>query len=116
MTENMKRFLEKISGDRELAEKLSRAEKDALIAEAEDMGIELTDADFTPEENAMSEDELGTVAGGGQCWCAAAGGGTKDETIGDKACGCVAYGQGNDKNGDDRCACILGGSGVNGQK
>ena len=111
MTENMKKFLSRISEDQELAEKLSKAEKEAMIAEAKEMGVELTDADFAPEENVLSEDELEAVAGGAQCSCVVGGGGKKDEAIGDKACGCAFYGQGNNKNGNGRCLCPLSGAG-----
>lgn len=44
--ENKKVFLESVFADKELPEKVSKADKETLIAIAKDPGIELTDADF----------------------------------------------------------------------
>jgi len=109
MTENMKNFLAKVSADKALAEKLSKLEKEALIALAKELGIELTDADFAAQEEALSEQELSAVTGGDKCLCVVGGGGTKDDDS--KACGCVAAGAGYHDNGEQRCFCVMGGSG-----
>lgn len=74
MTDNIKRLLEKISADSALTERASGMDRDALIALARDLGIELSDTDFDTETNAdMSDDELELVAGGGACACAVGG-------------------------------------------
>lgn len=111
MSENLKKFLEKVSEDKALAEKVS-AEKDAaaLIALAKEMGFELTEEDLKkPAE--LTDDELDTVAGGGDvsCACALGGGGTKDSN--DKTCACVLAGAGYAKNGRERCVCGFAGYG-----
>ena len=66
MNENLKKFLEKVSEDTELAAKVG-AEKDvnALIALAKEMGFELTAADFERPVEELSDDELDDVTGGG---------------------------------------------------
>lgn len=112
MTENMKKFLEKVSEDRALAEKVG-AEKDinALIAMAKEIGIELTKADFEKPAEELSDDELNAVSGGGDvsCACAMGGGGTKDSN--DKTCACVLAGAGYSKSGRERCVCGFAGYG-----
>ena len=65
MTENMKNFLKKVSEDKAMAEKISKLEKEELIAAAKELGFELTDADFAHQEEALSDQELTTVTGGG---------------------------------------------------
>ena len=77
MTENMKNFLKKVSEDKAMAEKISKLEKEELIAAAKELGFELTDADFAHQEEALSDQELTTVTGGEKCLCVLAGGGTK---------------------------------------
>ena len=109
MTENMKKFLEKVSADVELAKKAMQLDKDALIALAKELGFDLTDADFAKPEGEISLNELAAVSGGGDCLCVAAGGGTRDD--GSNPCGCVVGGGGYHDNGDQRCFCVLGGSG-----
>ena len=70
MTNNMKKFLELASGDAELVDRLKGMGKDAIIAEAQQRGIALTDADFAADASAeLNEDELDAVAGGGKCAC-----------------------------------------------
>lgn len=127
MTESMKNFLAKVSGNKALAEKIGKLEKvDDLIAAAKEVGIELTEADFTQPEDAVSEDELAAIHGGQEqqdwadfnncpgtngiqdCFCAAGGGGQRDEN-GD-VCACVGYGQGY--RGGEKCICPLVGVGV----
>lgn len=116
MTENLKRFLENVSENEELAKKINTMTKDDLLALAKELGIELTDADLEMPAGDLSADELAAVAGGGDCFCAIGGGGTGDEN--DKPCGCVASGGGTSYElypGSDeragRCLCILGGWG-----
>ena len=112
MNENLKKFLEKVSEDRALAEKVG-AEKDpqALIALAKEMGFELTAADLERPAEELSDDELDTVAGGGDvsCACAMGGGGTKDSN--DKTCACVLAGAGYSTQGRERCVCGFAGYG-----
>ncbi len=74
MSENMKKFLELVSKDETLKQKM-QAFKDmepadaisAGITLAKELGIELTEADFAKEKSAgeLSDDELDAVAGGG---------------------------------------------------
>lgn len=109
MTENMKKFLEKLSEDKALSEKACKLEKNELIALAKELGLELTEVDFEQLGSEISEDELDMVAGAGDCICVAGGGGTKGD--GDKVCCCILGGEGNHENGVQRCYCIVGGSG-----
>ena len=112
MTENLKKFLEKVSEDAALAAKVG-AEKDpaALIALAKEMGFELTEDDFKRPVEEVSDDELDAVAGGSNvsCACALGGGGTKDTN--DRTCACVLAGAGYDKSGRERCVCGFAGYG-----
>ena len=110
MTENVKKFLEAMSKDEALREKLTTMDKDAIIAAAKELGFELTEADFVQPEDELNEDELDAVAGGGSCGCAVGGGGTKGSNY--PACGCVAAGWGKDKDGDLRCSCTVCGAGA----
>ena len=74
MTDNMKKFLELASGDAELVERLNGMDKDAIIAEAQQRGIALSEADFAADTSAeLSDDELDAVAGGGKCACVVCG-------------------------------------------
>ncbi len=112
MTDNMKKFLELASGDAELVERLNGMDKDAIIAEAQQRGIALSEADFAADTSAeLSDDELDAVAGGGKCACIAGGSGTEDN---DNClnCVCVMGGQGVFKDGVERCKCVIGGGGV----
>ena len=131
MTANMKNFLAKVSEAKARAEKIRKLEKvDELIAAAKAVGIELTETDFVQPENALSEDELTVIQGGvtstqqeqdwadfnncpgangiQDCFCAAGGGGQRDEN-GD-VCACVGYGQGY--RGGQKCICPLVGVGA----
>ncbi len=112
MNENLKKFLEKVSENRALAEKVC-AEKDpaALIALAREMGFELTEEDFQKPMEELNDDELDTIAGGSDvsCACALGGGGTKDNN--DKTCACVLAGAGYSKSGRERCVCGFAGYG-----
>lgn len=57
MTENMKNFLEAASKNADLAAKITAMYKEALLALAKDLGIELTDADFAESEDELNDDE-----------------------------------------------------------
>ena len=110
MTDNMKKFMERISADDELAKRASKLDKAELVALAKAQGLELGEADLAPEGNGeINDDELSTVAGGGKCTCVAGGGGTAGEYY--KACACVAMGFGNNSVGKLRCDCYLYGTG-----
>ena len=117
MSDTMKAFLEAASKNEEMKEKLKAAkDNEALIALASEFGFALTEADLTPSEGELSEDELNSVAGGdtGGCVCVLAGGGggkqSDDDTYG---CACVGYGQGGDGAIDDfTCWCTGYGNGV----
>lgn len=109
MTENMKCFLAKVSEDKALAEKASKLEKDELIVLAKEMGVNLTEADFAQTESDISEGELNSVTGGGNCYCVAGGGGTDGEK--DSACACVFAGWGRSTERHERCVCAMAGGG-----
>ena len=112
MTENMKSFLEEISGDREFIEKLTKAETtEALIALAAEKGFALTAEDLEAQDGELNEDELAAVAGGKDCFCAVGGGGTGGDS--DKTCACVVVGEGYLNNGNMRCECYYFGGGSN---
>ena len=65
-------------------------DKDAIIAEAQQRGITLTEADFVADTSVeLSEDELDEVAGGGKC-AGVMGGGTRGG--GCDLCSCMAGG------------------------
>ena len=69
------------------------------------------------QDQAISEQELSDVTGGGICACPLVGGGTANQP-GEKACACVVGGGGQyNAEGqaavgtDTRCTCVLGGGG-----
>ena len=110
MTENMKKLLEIVSGNKELSVKIGTMGKDELIALANELGVKLTDADLNCSAQELDDDDLDAVAGGSECVCAMGGGGTKDSN--DKTCACVLAGLGYDKSGDiERCVCGFAGYG-----
>ena len=116
MSENLNKFLELVSKDAELVEKVRTADMETLITIAKEVGIVLTEADLTPPSTEISDDELDVVAGGKDCYCAIGGGGSGDDS--DKTCACVGSGVGlakdsadGYKNAGTRCWCALGGWG-----
>ena len=115
MTENMRKFIENISANNELAEKIGSMTKDELIVLANGMDLELTEADFAQASSELSDDELDAVAGGGVCACVMGGGGTSDgsntSNLSDAVCACVLGGSGKNKGGYTRCVCVMGGGG-----
>ena len=125
MSENLKKFLALVAGNKELEAKLMACNglgdetkvKQAAIKLAKENGIELTEADFEKKEatGELSDDELDAVAGGGSnCGCFAGGGGGGIDASDGKVfgCACVAYGQGGDGRANDaNCVCALYGYG-----
>ena len=119
MTDNMKKWMELVSQNRSLQEKLMAQEgktlaqqKSVLIALAKENGIALTETDFTPEESEeLSDDELGAVAGGGGCGCPVVGGGGGGSGEHSYVCACIGGGGGMD-NSEDYCICPLIGAGT----
>lgn len=108
MTENIKKYLEAVSKNTELAQKLNTMTKEDIIASAKELGIALTEADF--ERNTeLSDDELDAVAGGGKCVCVIGGGGESGGVS--QTCYCVGSGGGYMSSGDCRCECLAGGAG-----
>lgn len=114
MTENMKKFLQAISANAELQDRVNKMAKDELLDEAAKLGIALTDEDFKQEESegSLSDDELSAVSGGGKCGCYGSGGGTAEGT-GLRPCGCVTIGVGSFEDDVQRCYCMVAGGGVN---
>ena len=111
MSENLKAFLRRVSGDALLTERLkAAADYDAIIALARELDLPLTLADIEPPSNELDEEELEAVTGGERvCGCAVGGGGVAE---GDKpACACVVYGHGSDGDGGYTCICPVGGYG-----
>lgn len=118
MSENLKKFLELVSGSAELSARLNAADKDGIFAMAKELGIELSNADFARQNEELSDDELDAVAGGSDssCTCILGGGGKKDSSFGaSKACVCVLGGGGEKIGGGARCACVAYGMGTDEQ-
>lgn len=112
MTENLKKFLELVSKDEALTAKIGTMGEKELIALAKELGVELTNADLAkPAVQELEDDDLDTVAGGGDvtCACAMGGGGTKDAN--DKTCACVLAGVGYSDDKNERCLCGFAGYG-----
>jgi len=125
MSENMKKFLELVSKDEALKQKVLACNDmepaDAVrtsIALAKEAGIELTEDDFAQKrtDGELNDDELDAVTGGtdGICACGFAGGGggvdAEDKNV--YGCACVMYGQGGDGRPEDmNCQCIAAGVG-----
>lgn len=112
MTDSMKKFLEEVSSSKELAERIGNMDRDEVIRTAENLGITLTDADFSQPESGdmLSDDELTSVAGGGKCGCVWAGGGNAGD--GHRKCKCYKNGSGEFVDGCKRCSCTGLGGGV----
>ncbi len=112
MSENLRKFLEKVSENPELAAKIgNEADADKLIAMAKELGFALTKADFEKKPEEVADDDLDAAHGGSDvsCACAMGGGGTKDNN--DKTCACVLAGAGYSKSGRERCVCGFAGYG-----
>ena len=66
--EQLKAFLEKVKGDTSLQEKLKAAsDADAVLAIAKDAGFSISADDLKNAQSEVSEEELESVAGGGEC-------------------------------------------------
>lgn len=103
MSENLKTFLETVSKDKALAEKLNGlTEETQIVSMAAELGLELTEEDFGLPEGELDAAELEGVVGGGECYCVAGGGGTKGERS--DVCACVLFGTGFG-NAGERCFC-----------
>lgn len=121
MTDNMKKWLELVSANKELQEKLTELskkdleqQKKGLFALAKENGITLTDEDLErPQSEELSDDELDAVAGGGGCGCPFGGGGKGEDpkTHWEYGCGCIIGGQGMDNFGGIYCVCVFVGGG-----
>ena len=115
MTDNMKRFLEAASQDKEFTEKLTKAKTpEDVIALAAEKGFTLTEEDLKPQpvSGEMPDAELDAVAGGDKCLCIVGGYGA--ESGSDYMCVCpVAGGGGSSWLDEARCVCVFGGDGIN---
>ena len=111
MSEKLMKFLEAVSGNKELAAKVSDADKEELFAMAKELGVELSEADLEKPAQELSDDELETVSGGSDvnCVCVMGGGGAKDRN--DKTCACVLAGVGYTDEKSERCLCGFAGYG-----
>lgn len=122
----MKNFLEAIEQNEELKAKIEtlnanpQAKTEDFIALAGEYGFTLTAEDFAPVEakvnTELSDDELESVAGGGNCACFLGGGGTATKER-ELTCACVGCGGGEFYEYDDpekksaRCVCVVYGEG-----
>lgn len=117
----MKEFIKFVNENPELKEKLKAlpegTPKEDIIQLAKEYGFNLTDNIFeAPKDNALSDDELEAVAGGGglACFCIAAGGGggISDKDGHTFGCACPVYGQGGDGIDEHfKCLCPFAGGG-----
>lgn len=109
MNEKLKKFMEEVSKDADLANKINTASKETIIEIAKAKGIELTEEDFAiPANQELSDDELAAVAGGvGYCECAFSGDGAGDGL----SCGCYLLGNGEGNVKNDNCTCFGPGAG-----
>ena len=117
MSDKLKLFLNKVSSDAAWKAELETIKDKAeivakVIEKANELGIELTAADFEQPEGELSADELAVVTGG-SCGCIGAGGGGGTDADGDTyGCACGTYGQGGDGSEDHfNCLCVAGGYG-----
>ena len=78
MTENMKKFLEAVSKDEELAKKINAMTKEDMLALAKELCIELIEADFEKPDGEMDDNEMDDVVGGADCCVCVLGGGTEE--------------------------------------
>ena len=108
MTENMRKFLEEASKDREYLEKVNKAETpEAVIALAAEKGFILTAEDLKPDQptGELNDSELDAVAGGKECFCVLGGGGEAGNS--DGICACVSYGAGTyEEDGKKKARCL----------
>ena len=132
MNDSMKQFIEMVSKDEDLKERIkglgdcsddsqemSDETKQEIIAIAKERGIDLNAEDFVFNKEDLSDEELAAISGGsGGCGCAGAGYGQ-----GSKAgnpdikfyCGCALVGVGvdqTDNEEDSYCLCSFVGGGA----
>lgn len=99
MTDNMRKFLEEASKDKEFTEKLNKAETlETIVALAAEKGFTLTEEDLKGNGASaeLSATEMDAVAGG----------------VGGQTCVCVLGGGGLGGGDDDKCVCVFGGGGT----
>ncbi len=137
MTQNAKKFIEMVSQDKELENKINNLNPDAqdildqVAKVAAEHNFDLTAEDFASQEKELDEDELAVVAGGAACSCIGKGvGGSTSGSdlcrmnqeasgVSDMHCSCTVYGSGDYSSymigswgsEDSRCTCFIGGSG-----
>lgn len=77
MTEMGKKFMETVSNDKALQEKLKEAKLEAVIRIANDNGFKITKADLALDQDELNDDELKAVSGGRKynCQCEKLGSG-----------------------------------------
>lgn len=114
MSENLKKILELASQDEAFAKELQSADKETLIRMAKERGITLTEEDFQKPDKELSEEELDSVAGGYECYCAVAGYGSYYTYLTAKRCACSFGGGGLYADNSTRCVCVMGGYGKDG--
>lgn len=120
MTDNMKRLLEAVSKDEALKARLTLPEessaeerKQAIRAMADELCLEICDADFADETGEMGDEELACVAGGSTGCVCFSGGSGKGGAAGGFGCDCTSFGQGGDDHGHPvTCLCAGMGGGV----
>ena len=109
MTENLSKFLEAVSDDEELKEKLAEAkDKETVIALAAEKGFTLTEDDLKADKPSgsriLSDDELEAVAGGvaGRCTCENGGIGAPRKIASDDISLCFSNGDGRPWEGKNK--------------
>lgn len=119
MTENYRKFIEKVSNDENLKKIFEDSTineknyKEKITAVAKQAGFDLSDKDFEEETVEISKDEMATITGAGGCGCIFGGGGGGSELY----CTCVIRGKGAVKgyegiSGQGGCICYGGGVGA----
>ena len=101
MTENLSKFLEAVSEDEALKEKLAEAkDNETVIALAAEKGFILTEDDLKSDKPSggriLSDDELEAVAGGvaGRCTCENGGIGAPPKIASEDKFSCFSNGDG----------------------
>ena len=116
MTEKAKEFMEFISKDDELLDRIKKVQSvEQALEIANEKGYDLTAEDFAQADagEEISEDELQAVAGGWKnCGCVVAGIGVSDASDGSALCGCAVGGMGHWTDGTGRCVCPVAGGGA----
>lgn len=115
MTQKVKQFLEKVSADAELSRRLEHMSREDIVKLAGEMGINLSDSDFSASEGCdeLSDSELSAVGGGDKCGCVVQGCGQPgrgDTSL--QKCMCSITGTGEFEDGCERCTCSFAGGGV----